>query len=105
SDERRVDGRRRCWRGFETELQLTAPRNKRRGRDRRRRRGVLIRRREPRHETAELEVAEQLEHGGAVVCRSARALELERHREIGDDGGELAASEDLILVRRERFAE
>ncbi len=78
--ERGLDRRRGRGCGFQTELQLPAPGDVRRGRDGCGRREVLIRRREPRHETAELEVAEELEHRRTVVRGPTRSLELEGHR-------------------------
>ena len=78
-DERGVDRWRGAGCGLETELHLPATHHDRGGRGRRRRREVLVRRRQPGHEAPELEVAEKLEHGGAVIGGSARALKLQRH--------------------------
>ena len=102
-DERGLDRRRGRDRRGEPELELsgaTAARRERRGR----RGEILIRGRQPRHEASELEVAEELEDTCAVVGAPARALGLERHRQVGDDRRELAAVEDLIPVGGERLA-
>ena len=64
---------------LETEPHLPATHHERGGRGRRRRREVLVRRRQPGHEAPEFEVAEKFEHGGAVIGGSARALKLQRH--------------------------
>src|SRR5438552_14150111 len=68
-------------------------------------REVPVGRREPRNETAKLEVAEQLEHTGAVVIAEPRGLHVERDRKVGDDRRHLAAVEDLLAVRREVLAQ
>ena len=103
-DERGLDWRRDGGRRFEAELHLPSARHERRGRGWGRCGEVLVGRRQSGHEAPELQVPEELEHGGTVVRRPASALELERHREVGDDRRELATAQHLILVRGERFA-
>jgi hypothetical protein len=103
-NERGLDGRSHCGCRFESELHLPTTRHERPAGGRCGCSEVLIGRRQPRHEAPELQLAEQLEDGGTVVCGPAGALELERHREIGDDRGELAAAQHLIFVRGERLA-
>ena len=104
-DERRLDRRRHHRGRLEPELQLTAPH--RAGERRRRRRcgQVLVGGRKPRDQASELEVAEELEHARPVVGAAPRAIELEGHRQIGDDRRELSAFVDLVLVGGERLAE
>ena len=104
-DQCRLHGRRDCRRRLEAELHLSSARDRRHGRCRRRCSQVLIRRRQPRYEAAELELAKELEYGRAVVGGAPGALELERHRELGDDRRHFAAPVDLLLVRGERLAE
>ena len=73
---RRGDRRRR----FEAQLQLPTARHRVLRLARRRRGKVLVGGRQPRHKTTELEIAEELKDGGAVIGGASRALELERHR-------------------------
>ena len=103
-DERGLDWRSDGGRRFEAELHLPPARHHLRRHRRGRCREVLVRGRQTRHEAPELEIPEQFEHGGAVVGRPARAVQLESHRQIRHDRGELAAAQDLILVRGERLA-
>src|SRR5439155_26051683 len=97
---RRRDGGRR----FEAQLKLPTAGH---GRPlaRRWRGEVLVRRRQSRHEAAELEVAEQLENRGTVIRCASGALELERHRQLGHDRRKLPTLEDLVLVCRQRFTQ